>query len=428
MVKDSFINRLVNNLPIELHGWDPNVGWYSSCGPGTKHTDRVKKYIETGDTDYIFKNELDKACFYHDSAYGKHKDVESRHKADRELIDNAYRIVDHSQDGYQRALAAMVAQFFEKKIQNGQGLSRTQRLKLKDTYYNPETGYSSIAELSRRTKIKSSDIQKWLMEQEVYTRHKPIKVRYKTRRVITSGIDQQWQADLCDMSSLSNFNSNYRYILTVIDIFSKFAWAVPIKTKTGIEITKAFEKIFKTRKPRKMQTDKGTEFINKHTQNLFNKNKIQWFATENETKAQIVERFNRTLKERMYKYFTAQNTKKWIDVVSKLVKNYNTSYHTSIKMTPEQASIPKNEGVVRDNLYSDDKQIAKPHFEVGDNVRISKHKGKFKKGYTPNYTSEIFVIKKVLNTIPVTYKIIDKNGEEIKGSFYSEELSKFITQ
>lgn len=177
-----------------------------------------------------------------------------------------------------------------------------------------------------------------------------------------------------------------------------------------------------------MQTDKGTEFINKHTQNLFNKNKIQWFATENETKAQIVERFNRTLKERMYKYFTAQNTKKWIDAVSKLVKNYNTSYHTSIKMTPEQASIPKNEGVVRDNLYSDDKQIAKPHFEVGDNVRISKYKGKFKKGYTPNYTSEIFVIKKVLNTIPVTYKIIDKNGEEIKGSFYSEELSKFITQ
>jgi hypothetical protein len=226
------------------------------------------------------------------------------------------------------------------------------------------------------------------LEQEVYTRHKPLKEKHQTRRVITAGIDQQWQADLCDMSSLAKANNNYKYILTVIDIFSKYAWAVPVKTKTGLEITNAFEKIFKNRQPRKLQTDKGTEFINRNTQQLFNNKGIHWFATENETKAQIVERFNRTLKERMYKYFTAQNTRRWIDVLEKLVKNYNTSYHSSIKMTPEQASIPENEGGVRDNLYSSVPKFTKSSLNVGDNVRISKYKGKFRKGYTPNYISE----------------------------------------
>ena len=110
--------------------------------------------------------------------------------------------------------------------------------------------------------------------------------------------------------------------MTVIDIFSKFAWAIPLKNKTGDSITRAFEIIFKDRIPTKLHTDKGLEFINKSTQNLFKRKGIHWFATENETKAQVVERFNRTLKSKMYKYFTAKGTKTWINIIDELVYNY----------------------------------------------------------------------------------------------------------
>ena len=124
-----------------------------------------------------------------------------------------------------------------------------------------------------------------------------------------SKIDDQWQADLVDMQKLSSVNKNVNYILTAIDIFSKFAWAIPINKKTGEEIMRAFSIIFRDRKPSKFHTDKGLEFINKPTQNLFQKIGMHWFAMENETKAQVVERFNRTLKSKMHKYFTANNEK-----------------------------------------------------------------------------------------------------------------------
>jgi hypothetical protein len=161
MGNDSIINKFVNNLPFELHLIDPIVGKYSACGPGTKHQQRIQKYIETGDTSNIFKNELDKACFYHDSSYSKYKDVPNRQIADRQLMDQAIIIAkDETKDGYQRALAAMVYKFFEKKIQLGQG--------------------------------------KWneILANEL---HKPVRRSFKRCRVIVNSIDDIWSADLVDM-------------------------------------------------------------------------------------------------------------------------------------------------------------------------------------------------------------------------------------
>ena len=142
-----------------------------------------------------------------------------------------------------------------------------------------------------------------------------------------------------------------------------------------------------------MQTDKGTEFINKDTQALLKKAGIHWFATENETKAQVVERFNRTLKDRMFRYFTAHKTKHWLSVLPKLVENYNTSYHRSIKMTPLEASKKENEANVWNNLYGDVKPSHKPKLKGGDKVRIFRLRGKFKIGYTENFTDEIFCVR-----------------------------------
>ena len=224
------------------------------------------------------------------------------------------------------------------------------------------------------------------------------------------------------MRQFKNYNYKTNYILTVIDIFSKYAWAVPIKKKTGLEITKAFKKIFKERVPSKLQTDKGTEFLDKNSQKLFKDNNIHWFTTENiEIKCSVIERFNRTLKTKMWKYFTAKNTKKWIDVLDKLIKNYNNSYHRSIKMKPVEASLEENESKVYNNLFKP-KETLKPKFKVKGRVRISKSKKDFKKGYLPTFTTEVFIISKVLKTDPITYRIKDLNKEEIKGTFYEKEL------
>ena len=293
-------------------------------------------------------------------------------------------------------------------------------------YYDPKRGYSGVNQLVKKTRYSKKKVEEFLAKQRVYTLHKPIRHRFKTRRVLVSNIDDQWQADLVDMQKLSKYNKNYNYILTVIDIFSKFAWAIPIKKKTGEEILKAFNIIFKYRRPMKIHTDKGLEFINKPTQNLFQKLGIHWFTTENETKAQVVERFNRTLKSKMYKYFTANNTKTWIDIIHDLIFNYNNSYHRSIKMTPVEASLEKNSKSVYDSLFPNEKiGKLKGKFKVRDRVRISKKRKDFTKGYLPNFTEEIFVILKVLETDPPTYILNDMNDEIIKGSFYEQELVKY---
>lgn len=296
---------------------------------------------------------------------------------------------------------------------------------LQNIYYTPETGYCGINELQRKTGLPRKDIEEFLHQQDEYTKHKPLIHRFKRRRVYVSHINDQFQADLIDMQEFKSFNNDTNYILSVIDIFSKYAWAIPIKRKTGEEVTRAFKKIFKERKPEKIQTDKGTEFINKQTQKLFKDNNIHWFTTENiEIKCSIIERFNRTLKTKMWKYFTAKNTRKWIDVLDKLIKNYNNSYHRSIKMTPLEASKEENENLVYNNLYTE-KNKNKPKYEIGDRVRISKYKKEFKKGYLPTFTEEIFIISDVLKTDPITYRIKDLNNEDVKGTFYEKELVKY---
>ena len=176
--------------------------------------------------------------------------------------------------------------------------------------------------------------------------------------------------------------------------------------------------------PLRIQTDDGKEFQNQVVQDLFKRHNNKWFSSKNSGKAQIAERFSRTLKDRMCKYFSAKNTRRWVDVIDDLVENYNSSYHSSIKMTPNQALV--SEGQVRNNLYGDMLQSSKTvklNFAVGDRVRISKHKIKFNRGFTPNFTNEIFTITEVLKTTPITYKIKDSENEPIIGSFYTEELS-----
>ena len=259
--------------------------------------------------------------------------------------------------------------------------------------------------------------------------HKPITRNFRKRRVISHGIDEIWAADLVEMQTYSKWNKGIKYLLMVIDVFSKYGWIVPLKDKKTESVSTAFDLIFKKSKhqPEKLWTDKGSEFISKHFKVFLKKNNIKLYHTENEEKSSIVERWNKTMKNKLWKMFSANNNTVYWDKLDKLVDDYNNTYHSSIEMTPTEASKKENENKVFANLYGDLIYLKpkKPKFSIGDKVRISKYKRRvFDKGYTPNWTEEVFVVDKVILTKPVTYKIVDLLGEKEEGSFYEKELQK----
>ena len=244
--------------------------------------------------------------------------------------------------------------------------------------------------------------------------HKPI-----IKKVYSAFKDNICSTDLADMQLINKFNKGFKFLLCVIDIFSKYAWVVPFKDKKGVSVVNAFQRILKqsNRKPNKIWVDKGSKFYNSSFKKWLQDNDIAMFSTHNEGKSVVAERFIRTLKNKIYKYVTSISKNVYIDKLDDIVNEYNNTYHRTIKMKPID---------VKDNTYIN---IGKdPKFKVGDLVRISKYKNIFAKGYTPNWCEEIFVIKEIKNTVPWTYVINDLNGKEIIGTFYEKELQKINQQ
>ena len=370
----------------EMHLRQPQFT-YSACGPFTKHKQRIQKFEETGDTNYIYKNELDNACFAHDAAYSDSKDLTKRTVADKILRDKAFNIAQDSKyDGYQRGLDSMVYKKSE------------------------ESGAKNV-----NTKLTPQNQQ---LAKEL---HKPIIKNFEKRKVHAAFKDNIWGADLADMQLLSRHNKGIRFLLCDIDIFSKYAWVVLLKDKKGISIVKAFQSILKqsnSRKPNKIWVDKGSEFYNVSFKKWLQDNDIVMYSTNNEGKYVVAERFIRTLKSKIYKYMTSISKNVYIDKLDDIVDEYNNTYHTTIKMKPID---------VKDNTYINiDKEINNkdPKFKVGDRVSVSKYKNIFGKGYASNWSEEVFVYKKVKNTVPWTYVIKDLNGQEIIGTFYKKEWQK----
>ena len=307
---------------------------------------------------------------------------------------------------------------------------------LSNLYYSLDSSvsYSGREKLfkeakKRNGKIKRNDVNKWLQSQLPYTLHRSVRLNFKTRRVVVYDIDEQWQMDLVDLPKISTQNDGHRYILVAIDVFSKYAWVESVKNKSGPVIKKAFQNILESngkRKPKFIQTDKGNEFFNQHMRGLLQKNNIKLFTTNSERKASIVERFNRTLKELMFKYFTKNNTRRYIDVLHQFVGKYNNSYHRSIKMKPREVT-EENSSIVWLNLYEKDwkiRNVKSKKFRVGNKVRISSEKTTFQKRYEEIWTEEIFTITHVIKGNPIVYKVEDDSGESIKGTFYEKELQK----
>ena len=224
------------------------------------------------------------------------------------------------------------------------------------------------------------------------------------------------------MQSLSKKNKNIKYLLCAIDLYSKYAFVVPLKDKKGISVTNRFNKIIKQSgtKPNKIWVDQGSEFYNHVFKRWLSRNNIIMYSTYNEGKSVVAERFIRTLKNKLYKHMTATGKNVYYDVLDDIVNKYNNTKHNTIKMNP------KDVGNNNKRVYIDENNEKRSRFKVGDRVRISKFKNIFAKGYTCNWSREIFIVNKINDTVPYTYNIKDLNDEEIIGSFYDRELQKSI--
>lgn len=257
--------------------------------------------------------------------------------------------------------------------------------------------------------------------------HKPCRRNFLRRKVIMKGIDDLWQADLVEMGAYADQNKGYRYLLTVIDTFSKFGWAVALKDKTASSVSDAMQMIFAKHKriPKNLQTDDGKEFFNiTHFSKLMKKHNINHYSTFSVLKASIVERFNRTIKSAMWKQFSYNGSYKWIEMINTLIDNYNSKKHRTIKMCPRDVN-KTNENRLLTTVYEHIKiKPLKTKFILNDCVRISKYKHLFAKGYTPNYTTEVFKIAAIQPTTPVTYILTDYKNQPISGAFYEAELCK----
>ena len=188
-------------------------------------------------------------------------------------------------------------------------------------------------------------------------------------------------------------------------------------------MVEGFKKLFKSslpRIPKRLQTDAGMEFLNKGVQSYLKAHGVEHFVTHSDKKAAVVERFNRTLKTRIWTYFTANQTTKYIERLDAFLASYNESYHRSIGMRPIDVS-NSDEDQIWQKLYGENHATQNDKF-VDKKVRISKVKGVFDKGYIPNWSEEHFHVKKAINSRKPVYKLTDDLGEEISGQFYKEEI------
>ena len=257
----------------------------------------------------------------------------------------------------------------------------------------------------------------------------PVIKKFQRIQIQTHYKDECWSIDLIDRSSLSKYNKNYKFIFTIIDNHTKYAWAIPLKDKSGKSTTTAFKSLIEKtkRKPDKIWSDRGKEFYNKTFLDFLKQNEIQIYSTNSDLKAVFVERFNRTLLDLIKKPMYIEGKACWLNHLDTAMEKYNNRVHGTTKMTPFEMStnqklIPNNtEGALRNNFKN-----KQPKFQVGDYVRVPDKRNFYSTGYTTNWNRELFKIHKNNNTNPVTYSLVDENNEQIEGKYYEQELLRSV--
>ena len=253
--------------------------------------------------------------------------------------------------------------------------------------------------------------------------NKPVINKFERKKIIVNHIDEIHSCDLVDMVKYSRMNKGYKYIFTNIDIFSKYAWSFPIKSKKISDIKLCFEKIFKERKPLYIWSDQESSFFSKEMLKFFEDNNVKIYHTYSNLKAVVIERFNRSLRELMMKEFVKNNNTIWYNILPELIKKYNNRFHHTIKMKPTNVN-KKNEKHIKNTVYNYDITNKKPKFKINDLVRISLKRRELFDKPTGNikWSEELFKIYKINKSNVISYQIKDMNDEIIKGIFYEKEL------
>ena len=240
---------------------------------------------------------------------------------------------------------------------------------------------------------------------EIYS--KPPKKFYATKKTDVYHIDDTWSLDLLDLKDYGPENNRgYRYILVIIDNFSKFGWTIPLKNKNAQTKNDSFENIliYSKRKPKLIESDRGKEFYNNMFQDFLNKNDIKQYSRNSSYGAVFAEKFNRTIRDLLKRPVFERGDGKWVDILPAITKQYNNTVHSSTKLNPKDASLKNNEGFVYKNLLDKRKKV-KPKSEVNNLVRTADLKRTFSKGDTTNWSYKLYKITEIINDTIPTYKI-----------------------
>ena len=318
---------------------------------------------------------------------------------------------------------------------------------LSNIYFNPEHPASfqnplrlyGIVQKEGKHRISHGQIKNWIQKKHSYSTNKAVKRHFQRGRVVVSGIDDQWDADLASLIPFGEANDGYKYLFCAIDIFSRYGWVKPIKDKTSFQIIQAFKEILEEgRKPRRLRTDAAKDFTSVKFKEFCKKEKIANFVTHNETQANYVERFIKTIKSKIFRYLNHNNTERYVDILPKIVSSYNSTLHSGIKLEPQNVN-KTNESKLWWQMYWPTKkekiQIKKEEFKkryrnpfifkIGDKVRMSHLRKAFQREYDSKWSHEIFKVSyRFMRQDQPLYEIKDWFGEKVQGTFYQKELQK----
>lgn len=284
------------------------------------------------------------------------------------------------------------------------------------------TGINNVAKVLNK---KTKDVRRELAEDFSYSLHKPRRLRYKRLATIPSGLMTDLQIDLAQFDKLARYNYGNKFCLLGVDVMSRIFFAEPLKLKSALDVTKGFKKLLvkMPQTPVTVYMDKGKEFDNSRFKTLLKEHDIQRRVAQNsDVKAAVVERGIRTLKQRLYKYFTNTDSLNRVDVLDQIINNIKNTVCRTTGMKPVEIN-NKNWYTIWKNLYSPKDNNRTTYFKVGDLVRIVDKSNVFAKRYVSNYTDELFEIVKNIASNPISILLQDQNKEPIKGKFYPEELS-----
>ena len=311
---------------------------------------------------------------------------------------------------------------------------------LKKIYYDPHHpgSFSGFDKLYRTVRkegkyvLGKTKIRKWLETQETYGLHRQVNRKFRRRRVIVPHINYQWDIYTAVLKSYTKDNDGYGYFVLAIDVFSRYVRTAPLKSLKGTETRDALRSMIEEGSvPRKVRTDKGSEYQNGEVRRLLEEKHVEHFYTQNELKSSYAERCIKTIKSKISRYMTRNQTHRWIDILEPITQSYNSSIHRSIKMAPKKVT-KKDEARLWKLQYSLSKRKPIPEgvphrfvFKKGDTVRISHLRQPFDREYDERWTSEYFIVdsRRIKEGIPY-YTLKDTMGDVIEGTFHPSELNR----